>query len=70
MLFSVITALALCVGFYFGFKIGRTGDLPKIKTRKQIKEIQEENKEKRKFQKALNNLDTYDGTDKGQEEIV
>lgn len=70
ILYSIVTALCLCIGFYFGFKIGRTNELPKIKTRKQIKKENEEEKEKTLLEKALSNLDKYDGTSKGQEEII
>jgi len=70
ILYSIVTTLCLCIGFYFGFKLGRTNELPKIKTRKQIKKENEEEKEKNILQKALNNLDKYDGTSKGQEEII
>lgn len=70
ILYSIVTTLCLCIGFYFGFKLGRTNELPKIKTRKQIKKENEEEKEKNILQKALNNLDKYDGTSKSQEEII
>ena len=70
ILYSIVTALCLCIGFYFGFKIGRTNELPKIKSRKQIKKENEEEKEKTLLEKALSNLDKYDGTSKGQEEII
>ena len=71
IIYSITTALCLCIGFYFGFKIGRTNELPKlIKSRKQIKEEQQEEKEINKLEKALNNLNKYTGTSKGQEDII
>lgn len=71
IIYSITTALCLCIGFYFGFKIGRTNELPKlIKSRKQIKEEQQEEKEISKLEKALNNLNKYTGTSKGQEDII
>lgn len=73
ILCSIVTALALAGGFYFGFKLGRDGELPSIRKHKEeVKErkIEAEKEEKAtKFEKALANLDRYDGTDRGQEEI-
>ena len=66
ILYSITTALCLCIGFYFGFKLGRYNEFPKIKTRKQVKK----EKEKNQLERALNNLNRYDGTSKGQEEII
>jgi uncharacterized protein YxeA len=70
ILYSILVALALCLGFYFGFKLGRTNDLPHIKTRKQIKKSHEEEKKRKKFEKELSNLDGYNGSSEGQEDIV
>ena len=70
ILYSIIVALSLCLGFYFGFKIGKTNELPRIKTRKQTKKIHEEEKKKKKLEKALSNLDSYNGSSEGQEDIV
>lgn len=71
LLYSIITALCLCIGFYFGFKIGRTNELPKvIKSRRQIKQEKQEEKEMSRLEKELKNLNNYTGTSKGQEEIV
>lgn len=70
VIYLIITILAMCIGFYFGFKIGRTNDLPKIKSKQQIKKEEETEKKKNELERALNNLDRYDGTSKSQEEIV
>lgn len=70
ILYSVIVALALSLGFYFGFKLGRDNEFPKMKTIKQIKKEKEDEEDKNQLEKALNNLNKYDGTSKGQEEIV
>lgn len=71
MLYSITTALCLCIGFYFGFKIGRTNELPKlIKSKKQINREKEEEKEISRLEKELKNLNNYTGTSKGQEEII
>lgn len=68
---SIISALCLCIGFYFGFKIGKTNELPRIvKTKREKKEEKEEEKKISEIEKVLNNLNRYDGTSKGQEEIV
>lgn len=71
ILYSIIPALCLCIGFYFGFKIGATKELPNIKrTIKENKQKLEEEKELKQMSKILENLDRYDGTTKGQEDIV
>ena len=33
ILYSIVTALCLCIGFYFGFKLGRSNELPRYKTK-------------------------------------
>jgi len=71
MIYSIITALCLCIGFYFGFKIGSTKELPSIKrTIKENKQRDEEEKELKRFEKELGNLNRYDGTSTGQEDLV
>ena len=71
ILYSILTALCLCIGFYFGFKLGRTNELPKIKVKTKQEKQEEEKKEKELsiFEKSLNNLNRYKGTSEGQEEI-
>ncbi len=71
MMYSILTALCLCIGFYFGFKIGSTKELPSIKrTIRENKQRDEEEKELKILEKELRNLNRYDGTSKGQEDIV
>jgi hypothetical protein len=71
MIYSIITALCLCIGFYFGFKIGSTKELPSIRrTIKENKQRDEEEKELKRFEKELGNLNRYDGTSTGQEDLV
>lgn len=71
MIYSIITALCLCIGFYFGFKIGSTKELPSIKrTIRENRQKDEEERELKKLDKILGNLDRYDGTSNGQEELV
>lgn len=71
ILYSIITALCLCIGFYFGFKLGRTNELPKlIKTKEQVKKEKQEEKEISRLEKELKNLNNYKGTSKGQEDII
>lgn len=71
MINSILTALCLCIGFYFGFKLGKTNELPKIevKTRQEKQEEEKAEKELSIFEKSLNNLNRYNGTSDGQEEI-
>lgn len=71
MIYSIITALCLCIGFYFGFKIGSTKELPSIRrTIKENKQRDEEEKELKRFEKELGNLNRYDGTSTGQEDLA
>lgn len=70
ILYSITTALCLCIGFYFGFKLGRNNELPRFKTRTERKQVQEEKEEADVLNKILKNLDRYDGSSKGQEDIV
>lgn len=72
ILYSILTALCLCIGFYFGFKLGRTNELPtiKFKTKKEKEQEETDKKEIDKFERALNNLNRFDGTSEGQEDIV
>ena len=70
ILYSIVTALCLCIGFYFGFKLGRTNELPRFKSRIERKQIQEDKEKIDKFNKALKNLDRYDGSSEGQEDII
>lgn len=70
ILYSILSALCLGIGFYFGFKIGRTGELPKTaKIKKQEQKDDEKEKEISRLEKIIGNLNRYDGTSKGQEEI-
>lgn len=69
ILYSITTTLCLCIGFYFGFKIGRTNELPKMKTKQEKKQEKEQEKKMNKWEKSLRNLNGYSGSSKGQEEI-
>lgn len=74
ILYSIIPALCLCMGFYFGFILGKTNELPRIKNKKDRKTEKEQAEKEDKYisnlNKALGNLERYDGTSKGQEDIV
>lgn len=60
---AIIPSLCICIGFYFGFKIGKEKEIPKIKTIKEVveekKEIAEEKKEKNIMSDYLSNIDNY-----------
>ena len=64
MLYSVITALCIGIGFYFGFVLGKTGELPKFKrkSKDQKKQEKKESKEIKQLQDDLDELNRYDGT--------
>ena len=67
----IATALVLASGFYFGYILGKTGEFPKGKEKeeKPVQKKEDDEDKDRRFEIALANLDRYDGTDKGQEEI-
>lgn len=61
ILCAIIPSLCLSIGFYFGFKVGKSNDLPKS-IPEQIKEIKEkkiEEKEKNIMNDYLSNIDNY-----------
>lgn len=87
ILYSIIPALCLCIGFYFGFKLGRTNELPNFKKTEEVQEnsieepVQEneteekdeeteEMKEIKRLGQTWSNLNNYDGSSKGQEEVL
>lgn len=71
VLYSIIPALCLYIGFYFGFKVGATKELPSIKrTIRENKQREEEEKELKELEKVLGNLNRYDGSSNGQEDLV
>ena len=71
ILYSIIPALCLCIGFYFGFKFGKTNELPNIKQETKESKIKKESlKEIEKMNRVLGNIDRYNGSSEGQEEIV
>lgn len=71
ILYSIVPALCLCIGFYFGFKLGKTNELPNIKREiKESKAREMELKGLEEINKILGNIDRYDGSSRGQEDIV
>ncbi len=74
LIYSILLIVCLSSGFYFGFKIGKTSEMPKISKNivhpiKTIKEQKELEKKDSELSKALNNLDNYDGTSLSQEDF-
>lgn len=74
LIYTILSIACLSAGFYFGFKIGKTSEMPKVpeKIKHPIKTIKVE-KEHEQFEselnKALKNLDNFDGTPESQEDI-
>lgn len=73
-IYVLFPVVCLSVGFYFGFKIGKTSELPKAteKIKHPIKTINEEKEQEKAIEelsKGLKNLDNYDGTSTSQEDI-
>ena len=72
LIYTALSITCLSVGFYFGFKIGKTSEMPKMteKLKHPIKTMQEEKviaKEEEKLNRELRNLDNY--TSLSQEDI-
>lgn len=75
----VLTTGAMCiVSFLVGAKVGQTVskgepiELPKVEPMKAIQEQRERKQaraEQEKYETIMRNIDKYDGTDQGQEEI-
>ena len=71
-LYVVFPVVCLSVGFYFGFNIGKTSEMPKATEKIKhpiIKEEKEQEKAIEELSKELKNLDNYDGTSTSQEDI-
>lgn len=71
---TILPIVCLSAGFYFGFKIGKTSEIPKVpkEFRHPIKTMQETKREEKveeELNKAIRNLDNYDGTSLSQEDI-
>lgn len=74
LIYVVFPVVCLSAGFYFGFKIGKTSEMPQMTEKvkhpiKTIKEEKEQEKAIEELSKGLKNLDNYDGTPISQEEI-
>lgn len=78
LIYSIIPVVCIASGFYFGFKVGRTSEIPKVSKEtidkikhpiKTIKEEKEEEEQENELVQALRNLDNYDGTKSSQEEF-
>lgn len=75
----VLVTGALCSAcFFIGAKVGQTVsrgekiELPKIDPMQPIRERQErkqEERERERYEAILRNIDNYDGTEQGQEDI-
>lgn len=76
---TIISILCLIVGFYFGFRVGKTKELPEInpievadKVDTQVTAIKKKKEQKKdldKFNQAMKNMERFDGTGEGQEPI-
>lgn len=74
LIYTILSIACLSVGFYFGFRVAKDSELPKVpeKIKHPIKTIKEEKYQEREAEelnKALRNLDNYDGELSSQEEI-
>lgn len=79
MTLLILVVGALCIAcFFVGAKVGQTVvqgekiELPEVDPMKPIREHQArkaEQREKERYEAILRNVDNYDGTDHGQEDI-
>ena len=79
MTLLILVVGALCIAcFFVGAKVGQTVsrgetvEMPKIDPMQPIREMQErkaEQRERERYEAILRNVDNYDGTDHGQEDI-
>ena len=77
--FLILVVGALCIAcFFVGAKVGQTVsqgeklELPEIDPLKPIRDMQarkEEERERERYEAILRNIDNYDGTAQGQEDI-
>lgn len=75
----VLVVGALCIGcFYIGAKVGQTVakgkdiELPSVNLMQAVRERQEKKQaqmEQDKFDTIMRNIEAYDGTSKGQEDV-
>lgn len=70
MLYNIITILitgALCWFFFYeGYKLGKDGTVAIPKIKKRDKEAE---KQRKRNETIMRNIEAYDGTDRGQVEV-
>lgn len=74
LIYTILPTVCIIAGFYFGFKIGKTSEIPKVSERvkhpiKTIKAEKEQKEAENELNKALKNLDNFDGTSESQEDL-
>lgn len=74
LIYTILSIACLSAGFYFGFKIGKTSEMPKVPEKikhpiKVRKEEKEQEEAENRLTKELKNLDNFDGTPESQEDI-
>ena len=78
---TILSILCLCIGFYFGFKIAKTKELPKVEINpikvadkidteiQTIKKKKEQKKSLNELNLAMQNMERFDGSSSGQKPI-
>lgn len=78
VLICTVFGVFLCLAFFLGAKVGqmvtqnKTIEIPNlnpIKKMQEIKKTKEEQKEIEKMNKIIQNVEAYDGTEIGQQEV-
>ena len=81
LIYTILCIVSICIGFFYGYKLGKNEEIEKPTER--IKEIVENHKEKKqekrnaeqerkeveKLNNILQNIDSYDGTNRNQREV-
>lgn len=57
-IYMILPIISMMIGFYFGYRIGKDKEIPKIEIKTPV-EIIEEHKEKRKEKVETEELDAY-----------
>lgn len=79
LIYTIFAVLCLSIGFYFGYKLADTKKLPEINPIKVVDKVhtdvvniqkkKSQNKKLNELNQALDNMEKFDGTSKGQKPI-
>lgn len=74
--YTCLCLACLSAGFYFGFKVGKTSEFPKIVVPNELRhpfktarENMEQERQNDRLNRILSNIDNYDGSSLSQEDV-